>query len=188
MNDQLENAFKAARQMQVSGLAGREELRTVTDFYMTAQASGELPIVALSIQQPWAWLMTAAPVLLQKRIENRTWKKKTPARILVHAGQKADADCHNALVHGRHPVTNESLHPALYDAYLDACVLISPGVSRPPSMGGFVGAMDFTGEVLTESGDPWFMGPYGYVTANARALPFLPWRGMLGFFDAKVAA
>jgi hypothetical protein len=151
-------------------------------FYRSLQAMGKLPVVALSIQQPWAWLMTAAPPPMLKKIENRTWRRKTPEHILVHTGLKVDQVAHRSLIHGRHPVSGKIWLTGGYNPYLEA---FNAGQVRT---GGFVGAMDFTGEVLTESGDPWFMGPYGYVTANARALPFLPWRGMLGFFDAKVSA
>jgi hypothetical protein len=36
---------------------------------------------------------------------------------------------------------------------------------------------------LTNSDSPWFFGRYGFVLHNARALPFTPWRGELGFFN-----
>lgn len=37
---------------------------------------------ALSIRQPWAWLILHAG----KDIENRSWKREYTGRILIHAG------------------------------------------------------------------------------------------------------
>lgn len=31
---------------------------------------------------------------------------------------------------------------------------------------------------------PWFFGPYGFVLADVRELPFMPCKGQLGFFAA----
>lgn len=149
--------------------------------YADLQRRGQLPTVALSIQQPWAWLMTRPINGKVKTIENRTWKRKVPPRVLVHAGLKVDADCHEALMAGVHPVTHEPWYDGRREYQRDL------SLGRVPK-GGFVGALDLTGEVLTESTDPWFMGPYGYVAANPQVLPFLRWRGMLGFFDATVAS
>lgn len=151
------------------------------DFYIRSQADGSLPKVALSIKQPWAWLMTRPIYGAVKGIENRTWRRGPPKSILVHAGQSLDEDCHLSLVEGLHPVTGEPW-AAGQEAYVSD--LNRYGIQR----GGFVGAMDFTGEILTESDDPWFMGPFGYVTTNARGVPFLPWRGQLGFFAVEVTA
>src|SRR3954451_14579731 len=43
---------------------------------------------ALSIKQPWAWLIVHGG----KDIENRPWKTKIRGRILVHASKAIDVD------------------------------------------------------------------------------------------------
>lgn len=44
-------------------------------------------MLALSIRQPWAWLIINGG----KDIENRDWPTKFRSRILVHAGKGASA-------------------------------------------------------------------------------------------------
>ncbi len=51
--------------------------------------------------------------------------------------------------------------------------------------GGLVGVATITG-CVTRSNSPWFVGPFGFTLKGARALPFYPWRGQLGFFDVEV--
>lgn len=48
-------------------------------------------------------------------------------------------------------------------------------------LGGIVGVMEIV-DCVTASSSEWFCGPYGFVIANARPLPFIPCRGALGFF------
>ena len=43
---------------------------------------------ALSIMQPWAWLIVNG----HKAIENRTWRCHVRGPILIHAGKKLDED------------------------------------------------------------------------------------------------
>ena len=148
--------------------------------YKDGQESGRIPLVALSIKQPWAFLIVNG----FKDIENRSWLKKFPRRILVHAGQSADGDAHDAMVRARHPVTGAALDPRIYDAYIDACTLIRPGISQAPQLGGFVGMVEITG-VQQDHDSEWFVGDYGYILANGTPLPFLPWRGQLGFFRVQ---
>lgn len=174
----ISKAAAAGRRAIDGGFMDEQKVRAT---YIAGQADGSIPFKALSIKQPWAWLIVNG----HKDIENRDWLKRFPKRILVHTGQSADADAHGAMVRSRHPVTGKPLDPRIYDAYIDACKLISPGISQPPNLGGFVGMVDITG-VQEDHDSPWFVGDYGYILANGRPLPFLPWRGVLGFFDAKV--
>ena len=42
-------------------------------------------------------------------------------------------------------------------------------------------------EQVTESKNPWFTGPYGYVLADPLLFEKpIPWRGMPGFFEVDV--
>ncbi len=43
----------------------------------------ELPRVALSLRQPWAWMVTSG----SKDIENRVWRRGRLGRFLVHASK-----------------------------------------------------------------------------------------------------
>lgn len=126
---------------------------------------GELPSVALSIQQPWSWLIVNG----FKNIENRDWKTKFRGPVLIHAGKKLDEDAAMELSDGRHPVTGD--------------VLLT-GFPSTTSRGGIVGVAEII-DCIEHSHSPWFVGRYGFVLANARALPFMPLKGALSFFKAE---
>ena len=119
---------------------------------------------ALSIMQPWAWLIVNG----HKAIENRTWRCHYRGPILIHAGKKVDSDAHDDLTNRIHPVTGER-----------------QGFPEAPigffERGGIVGEAEIV-DCIERSDDPWFVGPFGIVLRNARPLPFRPCKGMLGFF------
>lgn len=52
-------------------------------------------------------------------------------------------------------------------------------------VGGLIGTVDIV-DCVSESDSEWFYGPYGYVLANPRPMPFVPCRGMPGFFRPDV--
>lgn len=162
-------AAAGRRILEGSPMTDEEKARAI---YAAGQADGTIPTKALSIQQPWAWLIVNG----YKDIENRDWLKRYPSRILVHTGQKFDLDADRALRAGRHPVGRGIvLDPAIQAAYCAAHV----------PTGGLVGMVDIIG-VQEEHDSQWFVGEYGYILANAKTLPFLPWKGVLGFFGAEV--
>lgn len=111
---------------------------------------------ALSIQQPWAWLIVNG----HKDIENRDWPTKMRGRVYVHAGKKIDKDGLE-YIRTNHP--NISL-PHVFET------------------GGIVGSVNITG-CVTESTDEWFFGEYGFVLSEPQVLSFRPYKGMLGFFE-----
>lgn len=128
---------------------------------------------ALSIMQPWAWLIVNG----FKDIENRDWRYKPKFRgeFLVHAGQKFDFD-------GARGV--EELFPE---------IKLPSSSSRWRAsawqLGGIVGRAELV-DVISEKetplaglNSPWFTGPLGFVLRNAVPLPFVPCRGQLGFFN-----
>lgn len=129
---------------------------------------------ALSIQQPWAWLIVHG----YKRIENRSWRCTSHRPILIHAGLKLDREAHDDLMSGIHPVTGE---PALQMARHYRSEQADGLVHR----GGVIGTAEIRG-CVTESDDPFFVGPFGIIVASARALRFQPCRGALGFFKPKI--
>ena len=112
---------------------------------------------ALSIQQPWAWLISNG----HKDVENRNWPTKFRGAVLIHAGKKFDKDGYewvrHAFPHIQMPAPNE------FDK------------------GGIVGQAVITG-CVKEMNSPWFFGRYGFTLTEGKALPFIPCKGMLGLF------
>ncbi len=131
--------------------------------------------LALSIRQPWAWLIVKG----YKDVENRTWdlpselrrllRKEGSLPFLVHAGRQADPD----------------------DIRIRAEVLRRFGITIPTvlPMGGIVGAARIVA-VVQQSDSPWFTrqpGNYGFVLRSAVELPFRPCLGQMGFFEVDYA-
>lgn len=117
---------------------------------------------ALSILQPWAWLIVHG----HKDIENRGWRTNVRGRILVHAGKTYTRYAHRM--------------------YLME-ILDDFGIQLPRyeeiQRGGIVGAVnivDCVEQYLSrwKDDDSW-----GFVLANPEVLPFKPYRGQLGFFE-----
>jgi hypothetical protein len=127
---------------------------------------GREPVVkALSIRQPWAWLILHAG----KDIENRDWSPNNPGlafrgRFLIHAGISIE------------PIDDDLRAFVKHISVLD----VPDNLPR----GGIVGQAEIVNAVR-HSTSPWFFGPYGLVLANAEPLPFRACRGMLGFFHAR---
>lgn len=127
-------------------------------------------IPALSIRQPWAWLIVNG----QKDIENRDWPTGFRGRMLVHAGltlSRPDYEDVSTCLLMR------DLHPAGMPAFPDL----------KGYCGGIVGSVEVV-DCVTESESPWFMGRYGFVLRDPRPLPFVPWKGRLGFFNVPAGA
>ena len=114
-------------------------------------------MLALSIQQPWAWLIVNG----YKDVENRSWVTKRRGPILIHAGKKLDIDSLDVLLRDH----KEIPWPQEFER------------------GGIVGSVVLV-DCVTRHSSPWFSGPYGFVLRNAKPLPFRACRGQLGFFDA----
>ena len=116
---------------------------------------------ALSIRQPWAWLITNG----YKDIENRSWNTSYRGLILIHAGKQIDRDFSYDVATTILGWSNESWP--------------SPGTFQK---GGIIGCARLV-DVVVQHLSPWFEGPYGFVLTNAHPLPFVPLRGQLGLFD-----
>ncbi len=111
---------------------------------------------ALSIKQPWAFLIASG----QKDIENRAWPTKYRGPILIHAGKVPDRE-----------FSDRGLPPISYIGY-----------RQTEQTGGIIGIAQLV-DCVTESQSPWFFGEYGFVLANARPVPFYPYKGQLGIFQ-----
>ena len=118
-------------------------------------------MIALSIRQPWAWLILHAG----KNIENREWPTARRGRFAIHASKGMTRD--------------------EYDGARDLCWDIDEAIRFPMfdelERGGLVGVVDLL-DCVTDSSSPWFFGTYGFVLSNPIALPFVPLKGRLGFF------
>jgi hypothetical protein len=115
---------------------------------------------ALSIRQPWAWLIVYGP----KTIENRCWFCHYRGRLLIHASGGM--------------TQREYVEAA---AYAHARGVIVPDRAKL-EFGGVIGVATVTG-CVAQSVDPWFMGPYGITLADRQPLPCLKVKGRLGLFE-----
>lgn len=135
-----------------------------------------LPNVALSINQPWAWLIAAG----YKDIENRNWNTDFRGEFAIHAGLKVDRDAIETMLEGRHPVTGQEL-----DAGLHAALVAELAAKGELDRGGIVGAVSLHGVITQRTGGaekPWFVGRYGFMLRNGRQVDLVPCTGVLGFF------
>ena len=123
---------------------------------------------ALSIRQPWAWLIVHG----YKDIENRTWPLprhfSLPQRIYVHTGRSWDA---NAM---------DFIRPLVKPA-ISALICYPQNLPR----GAIIGEVDIL-DCVSRSKSQWFFGPYGFLLANPVAYEKpIPMKGHLGFFEVE---
>lgn len=122
---------------------------------------------ALSIRQPWAWLILHGG----KDIENRTWRTSLRGRILIHASQGMTVDEWEDGVHFAQQARAGRGYPPV----------TMPG-PKQIVRGGIVGSVEIV-DCVTASDSPWYMGSVGFVLRGPRPLPFVPLKGRLGIFD-----
>lgn len=120
---------------------------------------------ALSIRQPWAWLIVNG----HKDIENRDWSTRLRGPVLIHASKGMTRDEYE---------DGQFLAQGLNIIIPDFEIL---------ERGGIIGQASIVG-CITDSASPWFFGKYGFVLADAKPLPFRPLRGALGFFNVPEVA
>lgn len=120
---------------------------------------------ALSIRQPWAWLILNAG----KDIENRDWRTNFRGRVLIHASKScAKAEYKNTI-------------NFMVDRGIDRLDTDLPAIDRF-ERGGIIGSVEIV-DCTDNSESPWFVGAFGFVLRNPKPLPFVPWKGQLGFFN-----
>lgn len=141
-----------------------------------------MPILALSIKQPWAWLIAKG----YKDIENRTWPAKvggTPfrGRIFIHASKIVD---HRGAIW----LWDHKERLGIQEYVLEWTQICNswkePAIIGEVDLMGYFHSTDI-GIPATKS--PWFTGPYGFVLKN----PLLygkpiPCKGALRFFDPGI--
>lgn len=130
--------------------------------------------VALSLRQPWAWLVVHGG----KGIENRRWNTKYRGDFLVHAAK--------GMTHDE------------YDDAADFAACVEPDLVLPKfellERGGIVGRARLVDVIdpcrvpplASTCSHPWHMPEqYGFVLDNVGTLSFRPLRGALGFFKVS---
>lgn len=113
---------------------------------------------ALSIKQPWAWLIVNG----YKDVENRSWRTHYRGPVLIHAG----------------------LDKSEFDDDMANYIKRKHGVDIPDSLefGGVVGVADLV-DCSDAHPSPWLVkGKFGWVLDNRRRLSFRPCKGALGLF------
>ena len=132
-----------------------------------------LPLKALSIRQPWAWLIVNG----FKDVENRTWHTSVRGTFLIHSSA--------TMTVGDYAACCLFLSSLEYTAdekqRLDETW---PGFEHF-ERGGIVGSAELVSCVF-RSESQWFTGDVGFVLANPKPLPFIPYKGMQKFFNVQL--
>ncbi|MEG2976036.1 MAG: ASCH domain-containing protein [Comamonas sp.] len=121
-------------------------------------------IPALSIRQPWAWLIVNG----HKDIENRDWPTNFRGRLLIHAGLSLTRKYYDQVVQE-----------------LDGMGLLPADLSTYDELhrGGFVGWTHVT-DCVQEHHSKWKQeGNWGFVLRDSSPIEFKPWKGKLNFFN-----
>lgn len=141
-------------------------------------------VKALSIRQPWAWLIMRPDLTTPternaamlagdlKDVENRTWWTHYRGPVLIHAGQTMTRDDYEAC--------RIFLASDARLCHLNAVLPTPAELER----GGIVGQANIVscGYVFVS---PWFVGDYGFELADAMPQPFRPLKGRLGLFNVE---
>ncbi|MDD5092807.1 MAG: ASCH domain-containing protein [Dehalococcoidia bacterium] len=123
---------------------------------------------ALSIKQPWAYLICAG----YKDIENRDWPTNFRGRIYVHAGKSLDDKGWEFIERRMKPEVWSQMWTMDFIGSLPR--------------GAIIGEVDIV-DCVTESESPWFVGRYGFVLTNPVLYEKpIPYRGRLGLFEINL--
>jgi hypothetical protein len=122
---------------------------------------------ALSIRQPWAWLICKG----YKDIENRDWPTKFRGRIYIHASlnpRKFNPSGEEGMI--------KLLNHGQRDEYY----------SSTKHRGAIIGEVDII-DCVERSHSPWFVGKYGFVLENPVLYPSsILCKGKLRFFEPDI--
>lgn len=124
----------------------------------------DLPDLALSVRQPWAWAIIHGG----KVIENRTVGS-------IRAGKM---DLRRIAIHAASGMRKAEYDWAVWRMDQDRVQVPHPAVLP---RGAIIGAVDVV-DIVTESDSPWFGGPCGLVLENPAACDPIPCTGALGYF------
>jgi ASCH domain len=132
---------------------------------------------ALSLRQPWAWLVLHGG----KGIENRKWNTKLRGSFLIHAAKgMTRTEYDDAIACAR------DVHWALGNPNLRL-----PELGETIHRGGIVGAarIDNVWEPTSDSRNPWhFPDQFGFELSGITPLLFRPYTGALSFFRVELTS
>jgi hypothetical protein len=126
-------------------------------------------VKALSLWQPWAWLIIHGG----KDVENRRWPTRYRGPLLVHASKRRPDPEYIGDV--------DEWLGWLPDVSMRSALARLPEIDEF-DYGGIVGQVELV-DCVTKSDSPWFVGPYGFVLRNPQPLPFRAVRGRQGLFE-----
>ena len=133
---------------------------------MIAPWSHAGPIKAITVHQPWAWLIVHGG----KTIENRTWPTRYRGPLLIHASaRRSPLELETALIWVQRNVGD------------DVARRVPPAFPVPRlQFGAFVGVVDLVDvrPAAAHEADRWHMpGYWGWVLANPRPVEPARWPG-----------
>ena len=123
-----------------------------------------LPLIALSVRQPWAH----AIIHCGKDIENRS----------IHAVNRGGMRPARIAIHAAKGMTRDEYEDGA--DWIRRCGHACPAAGDLPR-GGIIGAVTVS-DIVKESGSPWFFGPRGLVLRDPEPCDLIPAVGQLGFF------
>lgn len=124
---------------------------------------------ALTIRQPWPWLILHGG----KCIENRTWPTRYRGPLAIHAAASMTrAEWYAALMF----IRERGIKPPIEVGY-------EIPMRDELELGAIIGTVEVV-DCVTASPSPWFTGPYGLVLRNPVALTRpIPAKGKLGLWN-----
>lgn len=146
---------------------------------------------ALSIKQPWAWLICKG----YKDVENRNWGTSYTGRIYIHASKNFDNSAFNFI----RDKVDDCVWQSIYYGKLSLGAIIGEATltnvirkihlteSDHVDIGSQQAELEYLKRTCPSYFSPWFTGKYGFVLVN----PVLyekpvPYRGKLGLFDVNL--
>ncbi|MBF0247695.1 MAG: hypothetical protein HQL36_06425 [Alphaproteobacteria bacterium] len=126
----------------------------------------DLPTIALSVRQPWAWAIIHGGKDIENRSAAAVRHGMEPGRICIHASKGMTQD--------------------EYDDTRAFMERIGVECPRPDELvrGAIIGAVTVV-SVAKEHESPWFFGPRGLVLTDPVAVEPIPAAGQLGYFTWK---
>jgi hypothetical protein len=135
----------------------------------------DIPRLAISVRQPWAW----AIIFAGKDIENRSWQAvnhglRQRGRIAIHAAKGMARD--------EYECARDTINHILHSRGTDLRCPAPADLLR----GGVIGSVEVV-DVVSDSDSPWFFGPRGLVLRDPEVWTFIPCIGALGYFEWRRA-
>lgn len=181
LEDDFGNGNKTTRLQWLEALAregvevGPDPVRVSNE---SVRALIELDTRALSVRQPWAWLIVNG----FKPFENRDWSAGNPARCWL-GKQLARCSPMTILVHAAQGMTNDEYDQAYFMAKGDYDITLPPMKDLP--RGGIVGVVNVV-RWHDERQPMAFSFGSGIELECGQPREFLPCKGALGFFKPRL--